>query len=83
MKSGASLKREIYREDDLKTSVTDARAELLSKAPSDSWIALSQDETRIVAVGHTYEEAVRKSDDAGESDPVLLKTPKAWLPFSV
>jgi len=61
----------------------DTRLELLSKAPLDSWIALSEDETEIVAVGATYEDAVRKSDLAGVSDPVLLKTPKVWLPLSV
>ncbi len=59
----------------------DIRLELLSTAPLDSWIALSEDETTIVAVGATYEDAVRKSDLAGVSDPVLLKTPKVWLPL--
>jgi hypothetical protein len=64
-------------------AAADVRLDLLRKAPLDSWIALSGDETRIVAVGATYEEVVRKSDLAGESDPVLLKTPKGWLPLSV
>lgn len=64
-------------------SAADVRLELLRKAPLDSWIALSEDETKIVAVGATYEEVARKSDLAGESDPVLLKTPKVWLPLSV
>jgi len=64
-------------------TAADVRLELLSKAPLDSWVALSEDETRIVAVGATYEEAANKSELAGVSDPVLLKTPKVWLSLSV
>jgi hypothetical protein len=64
-------------------AAADIRLELLSKAPLDSWIALSEDETKIVAVGATFEEVARKSELAGVSDPVLLKTPKIWLPLSV
>jgi hypothetical protein len=64
-------------------ATNDVRAELLRRAPLDSWIALSEDETKIVAVGATFEEATRKSELAGVEDPVLLKTPKVWLPLSV
>ena len=59
------------------------RLELLRSAPLDCWIALSEDESKIVATGASYDEVVSKSEEAGESDPVLLKTPKAWLPLSV
>ena len=65
------------------TVAADVRLDLLNKAPLDSWVALSEDETSIVAIGATYEEAVRKSELAGVSDPVLLKTPKVWLSLSV
>jgi len=61
----------------------DARLEALRSAPLDSWIALSEDESTIIAVGSTYEEVVANSDKAGVSDPLLIKTPKVWLPFSV
>jgi hypothetical protein len=44
---------------------------------------LSEDESKIVAVGSTYSEAVEQSEKAGESDPVMIKTPSAWAPFSV
>lgn len=63
--------------------MSDARFEALKSAPLDSWIALSEDETKIVAVGSSYEEAVRRSEKAGVSDPVLVKTPRVWLPISV
>lgn len=61
----------------------DIRLELLRTAPLDSWIALSEDETKIVATGSTYEEVVRNSESAGVSDPLLIKTPKVWMQISV
>ncbi len=61
----------------------DHRLELLRSAPADSWIALSEDETAIIASGATYDEAVAKSELAGVSDPLLIKTPKVWMPISV
>ncbi len=61
----------------------DRRLELLRLAPVDSWIALSEDETAIVASGATYEEAVANSERAGVSDPLLIKTPKVWHSIAV
>ena len=61
----------------------DARFEALKSAPLDSWVALSEDESKIVAVGSTYEEAVRKCESAGVSDPILIKTPKNWHSIAV
>jgi hypothetical protein len=63
--------------------MSDPRFEALKSAPLDSWIALSQDETSIVAVGVSYAEVVEKSERAGVTDPVLVKTPKEWLSISV
>jgi hypothetical protein len=60
-----------------------ARVDALRSAPLDSWVALSSDESSIVAVGKTYAEAVRLSELAGVDDPVLIKTPKKWLPLAV
>ena len=65
------------------TNAEDRRLELLRSAPLDSWIALSTDETAIVASGSTYEEVVRNSEKAGVSDPLLIKTPKAWQSIAV
>ncbi len=59
------------------------RGELLRSAPLDAWVALSKDETRITASGATYEEVSKLLDDAGDQDSVILKTPKAWLPFTL
>jgi hypothetical protein len=60
-----------------------ARLELLRTAPLNKWIALSEDETRIVAVGETFGEVSDRSDLAGCSDAVILKTPEQWAPISV
>lgn len=59
------------------------RLNTLRSAPLDSWIALSEDESRIVAIGRTYAEVSEQSDAAGETDPIILKTPTAWEPISV
>jgi len=69
-------------ESNMSSNVT-VRSELLRSVPLDSWVALSDDESRIVAVGKSYAEVVQKSDDAGETDPVILKTPPMWAPVFV
>jgi hypothetical protein len=68
---------------DTSANIEDIRLELLRSAPLNSWVALSEDETKIVATGATYEEVVERSDSAGVSDPVLVKTPKAWHSIAV
>jgi hypothetical protein len=60
-----------------------ARLEALRSAPLDSWIALSEDEAKVVAVGATYSEVAENSDRAGVENPVIVKTPATWAPFSV
>ena len=60
------------------TTNEDLHIEALKKAPPDSWVAFSKDDdTKIVAVGATYEEALTKAQSAGVADPVLAKTAKA------
>ena len=58
------------------------RLSILRRAPLNSWVALSPDESRIVAVGQTYAEVAKLSDAAGEADPIILKTPTQWGPVS-
>jgi len=65
------------------TSATDPRLDALRSAPLNSWVALSEDESRIVAVGATYDEVVKNSEKAGTSDPIILKTPEQWASFSL
>ena len=58
------------------------RIELLRNAQLDSWIALSADETRIVATAKTFIEAATVARESGERDYFLIRTPDAWLPLS-
>jgi len=59
------------------------RSEALRGALLDSWIALAEDETRVIATGASYEEVAKRLDDAGDKDSIILKTPKSWLPLAV
>ena len=54
------------------------RITLLRSAPRDCWVALSEDGTRIVAHGPTFESAATQAEKEGVSDPILIKTPKEW-----
>jgi len=65
------------------SSQSTTRLTLLRSAPLDSWIALSEDESRIVAMAESYADVVKLSDEAGEADPVILKTPPMWAPIFV
>lgn len=60
-----------------------SRLEILRSAPLDSWVALSEDESKIVAVGATYSEVAEKSEKAGISNPLIIKTPARWATLSV
>ena len=59
------------------------RLEMLRLAHLDAWVALSEDESEIIAVARTYSEVVALSHKHGVHDPVILKTPSEWAPLSV
>lgn len=59
------------------------RLELLRSAPLNKWIALSGDESRLIAIGDDYTEVSKKADAVGEEDAVILRTPTDWSSFSV
>jgi hypothetical protein len=59
------------------------RSEALRGAPLDSWVALTEDETRVIATGATYEEVSKRLDEVGVEDSVIIKTPKSWLRFAI
>ena len=49
-----------------------ARLNALRSATPDRWIALSADESRVVAEGETFSDACIAAQQAGERDPLLL-----------
>ena len=57
------------------------RVEILRHAAPDSWIALSEDESRVVGTGATYGEAVDAAVRAGFDEPLLIKIPPTWGPM--
>jgi hypothetical protein len=59
------------------------RLDVLRSAPPNAWIAISEDESRIIAVGADFGEVSDKADEAGEPDAIILKTPPVWSAFSV
>ena len=60
-----------------------ARLEALRSAPLDSWVALSEDESKVIATGATYSEAAENSERAGVEDPIIVKIPASWAPLSI
>ncbi|HET9363561.1 MAG TPA: hypothetical protein VFP71_01100 [Candidatus Angelobacter sp.] len=64
----------------MKKPVASQRLELLRSVPLNKWVALSADETRIVAIGNTFMEADEAAKKTGEEGYFLTKTPDSWLP---
>ena len=56
------------------------RVRILNEAKPNSWLAFSSDESKVVAQGDTYDEAVERAEKCGEGDPVLVKIPDNWEP---
>ena len=59
--------------------IEDRRLEILRSAPRNSWLALSADSTRLIAVGKTFLEADSTAKSLGEKDYFLTRTPDEWL----
>ena len=60
--------------------VMDARASALLNATPLRWVALSEDESRIVAEGETFDEAAANAEKSGLADPILMLVPENWSP---
>lgn len=61
-------------------STSASRLAALISAPLDRWVALSQDESRIVAEGETFESVVSAAEHNGETDPLMIRVPEDWTP---
>ncbi len=61
--------------------VVDPRMELLKTAPPNKCVAISADETRIVAIGDSVLQVTAQCEAMGETDAVLMKTPPVWGAF--
>jgi hypothetical protein len=50
-------------------------SKLLKDVPPGLWVALSNDETRVLGSGSTMKEASYQAQQKGEKNPVLIKMP--------
>ncbi len=57
---------------------TEDNVGMLLPVPRGRWIALSEDESRVVGVGSTMQEAVISAAQNGVSEPVLIRMPWNW-----
>lgn len=55
-------------------------SKLLENAPRDCWLALTQDQRKVVGRGEDIAEAIEEAKENGEDDPLLLWSPKSWIP---
>jgi len=53
-------------------------ADLLTGAARNCWLALTEDETRIVGKGETLEAAVAEARNNGVDDPIVIWSPREW-----
>jgi hypothetical protein len=61
-------------------AASESRLAALTSAPLDRWVALSEDESRIVADGHTFEEVAEAAERSGEANPLIVRVPEDWTP---
>jgi hypothetical protein len=53
---------------------------ILTGAARNCWLALDEDETKIVGRGETLNEAVEAAKENGIDDPIVIWSPKTWAP---
>ena len=61
-------------------SASQARLDALANAPLDKWIALSADESRIVAEGDSFGAVAEELERMGENDALVMRVPDDWIP---
>ncbi len=52
-------------------------SKLLADIPRGSWVALSRDEERVICYDAQLSEALKRADELGETDPVVIRVPDA------
>jgi Family of unknown function (DUF5678) len=50
-------------------------SKILAEVPKGAWVALSNDQERVVAYATELQEALDKAREAGEFDPVVTRVP--------
>jgi hypothetical protein len=52
-----------------------AISKLLVNVPKGAWVALSSDESRVVAFASELQDVLAKSKELGEKNPVVMRAP--------
>ena len=65
-------------EKELKTTIDLSK---ILKPYSNEWVALSEDEKRVVASGKTIKETLQEANKKGEKSPIITKVPKDYCSF--
>lgn len=55
---------------------------LLEGIPRGAWVAISHDETRVVAYAAEIKDAVRKAQELGEPNPIIVRVPQSPAAFA-
>ena len=53
--------------------------QLLSSVPAGAWVAISSDESHVVAYAEEMRDAVAKAKAAGEEHPVIARAPRSKM----
>jgi hypothetical protein len=61
-------------------SVTDL-GELLKDVPPGAWVAISQDQQRVVAYAAEMRDALSKTKELGEECPIIFRAPQSSAAF--
>jgi hypothetical protein len=59
------------------------RLVLLRTAPLNKWIALSKDESEIVAIGDSFQDVSEQCDRDGLVHPLIVKTSEIWAALAL
>jgi hypothetical protein len=55
--------------------------ELLKDVPPGAWVAISQDEQRVVAYAAEMRDALSKAKELGEEYPIIFRVPQSAVAF--
>jgi len=70
---------ESREENEVPNMSSQAGLQALQKAPSNGWIAFSEDEERLIAYGATYDEVVASAEKQGVADLVVVQVPETRI----
>ena len=62
------------------TMTPEERLRVLRDAPRDCWIAVAEEEARVVAFGQSLSDVADEAERCGVHDPLMIRTPKQWSP---